>query len=175
LQALADASGTYVVSDVQTGTGPNQFGGWSILVAYRLPTEPLHALAIFDDPSPAGTLARIDLDADTPLQFSLAGLTTTTSVDVVIGMVAYEGDLGLVGDSVRVGTVPVGDPQNFFSSAIDVGATDRDPAYSNQYGFDSRLATAPAAFKAGDVALTVSVTSGIDAVFVGGLALSFPV
>ena len=60
LRQLPSPNGTYQVADVQTGTGPRQFGGWSLLVAYRLPDAPLQALAVFDDPGQGGQFSNVE-------------------------------------------------------------------------------------------------------------------
>ena len=47
-KVIAAGAGTYTVADVQTGTGGNEAAGWSLVVAYADPTEPLRNLSVFD-------------------------------------------------------------------------------------------------------------------------------
>ena len=119
---------------MQTGTGPEQFGGWSLLVAYRLPDAPLQALAVFDDPGHDGRLSRVKEG----LRFALPGFTAAPP-SVQVGVIGYEGDLGLQSDRATVGGRTLGKVNNFFHSSIDVGDATRVPPEENQYGFDAQL------------------------------------
>ena len=44
----AAGAGNYTVANIQTGTGGNSIGGWSLVVAYSDPTESLRNLTVFD-------------------------------------------------------------------------------------------------------------------------------
>jgi RNA polymerase sigma factor (sigma-70 family) len=167
LQRLTRASGTYQVADVQTGTGPAQFGGWSLTVAYHLDAAPLRLIAIFDDPSadPA-TLGRVD--AGDPRTYQLTGLTPpaqAASVDVAV--TALDGDRALKGDTLKVGTVVVGDPDNFFASVISDGGAPRMPQLDHEYGFDAHLVSVPGGQAAGATSVTIRASSGGDNFFLG--------
>jgi len=155
LRGQADPNGTYTVADVQTGEGPGQFGGWALVVAYRLPGAPRQAVAVFDDPGQGTTLSAVN--RANPVTYRLAGLPApTAATDVRLGVVGFEGDRGITGDTVTVGAVTAGPhPNNFFDSSIDVGGAARQPSFDNQYGFDARLVTVPHAFGPADGDLTV--------------------
>ncbi len=170
LAALADPNGTYTVSDVFTGTGRGQFGGWSLVVAYRLPSAPLQALALFDDPGAPGVLTKVK----DGVRVALPGFATPAQVQV--GVVGYEGDLGLSSDRARVGGLTLGRRDNFFRSVIDVGDGSRVPPEANQYGFDAQLLTLSGAFQVAPEGLTVEfTTTDAEAVYIGAIALVFPV
>jgi hypothetical protein len=175
VRGLADSNGTYTVADVQTGEGRDQFGGWALVVAYRLPAGPRQAIAVFDDPAPGATLSTIN--PVSAVTYRLAGLPApTAATDVQLGVVAYEGDRGITGDTATVGTVKAGaHPDNFFDSTIDTGSAAREPAFDDQYGFDARLVTVPKAFVPGADALTVRFAdvNGNDTVFLGAVTLVF--
>jgi hypothetical protein len=170
---LVTVAGRYTVANVQTGTGPNEFGGWSLIVAYRdaSPTAPRRTLAMFDDPgTDPKVLTRLASGSET---FGLTGLGTPSSpADVRLGVVAFEGDQGNTGDSAKVGDVTVLTPDNAFNSTIDVGGAPRSPSFADQYGFDAHLVTAPGAWTGPRLDVTFS-TKG-DTVYIGGVALSVP-
>jgi hypothetical protein len=173
VRGLADPDGTYTVADVQTGEGRGQFGGWAHVVAYRLPTGPRQAVAVFDDPGAGTTLSSVN--QANAVTYRLTGLPApAAATDVQLGVVGYEGDRGITGDTVTVGAVKAGaHPDNFFDSTIDTGGAVRQPAFDDQYGFDARLVTVPKAFVPGDDALTVRFADvgGNDTVFLGAVAL----
>jgi RNA polymerase sigma factor (sigma-70 family) len=173
VRALAQPAGTYTVADVQTGEGAGQFGGWSLIVAYRQPDLPRSVIAVFDDPSaPSGLLTRVDHSAD--VVYSLTGLAAPQhAADVQLGVVAYDGDRGITGDTVKVGAVVAGDAENFFGSSIEVGGAARDPSFPNQYGFDAHLDTVAKAVTPADAgpAVTVHIGEGNDGIYVGAVTL----
>ena len=47
-QVRAAGRGTYVVADVKGDLGINHFAGWSLVVVYGDPTEPVRAMSVFD-------------------------------------------------------------------------------------------------------------------------------
>jgi hypothetical protein len=173
VRALAQPAGRYTVADVQTGEGAGQFGGWSLIVAYRQPDAPRSVIAVFDDPSaPSGVLTRVDHAAD--VVYSLTGLAASQQpADVQLGVVAYDGDLGITGDTVKVGAVAAGDPENFFDSSIAVGEAARDPSFPNQYGFDAHLDTVAKAVRPADAGptVTVHIGEGNDGIYLGAVTL----
>jgi hypothetical protein len=173
LRLQADPNGTYTIADVQTGEGPGQFGGWALVVAYRLAGAPRQAVAVFDDPGQGTTLSAVT--RANPVTYHLVGLPAPSiATDVRLGVVGFEGDRAITGDTVTVGTVTAGPhPHNFFDSSIDVGGAAREPSFDDQYGFDARLVTVPNAFGpgAGDLTVRFSDVGGNDTVFLGAVAL----
>jgi hypothetical protein len=170
---LVKTSGSYTLANVQTATGPNGFGGWSLIVAYRdpSPSAVLRTLAMFGDPGndPQG-LTRLAGSAET---FTLTGLPApATPQDVRVGVVVFEGDRSSTGDTARVGDVPILTPQNAFDSTIDVGGSARTPSFDDQYGFDAHLVTAPKAWTTNAVTVTLATTG--DTVYVGAVVVSVP-
>jgi len=170
VRGLADPNGTYTVADVQTGEGAGTFGGWSLVVAYRQAELPRSAIAVFDDPAAPRALTHVA--GETDLVFSLPGVSAPTQpTDVQLGVVAYEGDLGVKGDTVTVNGVAAGDATNFFASAITVGDAPREPSFPNQYGFDAHLDTVAKAYRPGDAELAVRVVPGPDGVYLGAVTV----
>ena len=135
--------GTYTVADVKADLGTNHFAGWSLVVVYGDPTEPVRAISVYDGVA--------DVSSSRPATIDVSGFLTppTGPVRTALGMVAYEGDLGLTGDkftlngkalsdSVRSGT-------NFWNSTITTRTghfTAKSPDYRNQLGFDAGLVDA---------------------------------
>lgn len=89
-------SGTYTVADVQTGTGGNSYAGWSLVVAYSDPAQPLRNLSVFDGLRVVSGTQQLDIP--------LSGFKTPSSgpVNTTIGVVAAEGDAGATGDYLPV-------------------------------------------------------------------------
>ena len=144
-QQVSDAgAGTYQVANVQAGTGPGTYAGWSLQVVYRDSAQPLCNLTVLD--------GYAFINASSPVTIEVSGLETPPAGDVQarLGLVTYEGDLGIGSDGVRFGSTtspstntPVGntlspatDPWN--SSITNLGArvTAKNPDYANQLGID---------------------------------------
>ena len=90
-------------------------------------------------------------------------------------MIGYEGDLGLQSDRATVGGRTLGKVNNFFHSSIDVGGATRVPPEENQYGFDAQLLDVDGGLKQDPDGLAVTfTTTDAEAVYVGGVALAFP-
>lgn len=140
-------AGSYRVANVQLGTGKSsggQVGGWSMVVVYGDSTAPSRNLTVFDGFRFVGQ--------GQTLTIPLSGFRTPLSGEVrsVIGIVAYEGDLGSTGDVARLNGVvlsnAVNPANNTFNSTVSSGgaiAADRNPDYPNTLGFDADLLTAP--------------------------------
>jgi uncharacterized repeat protein (TIGR01451 family) len=140
----AGGSGNYTVADVKTTLGGGQYGGWSLVVVYKLNSEPFRNLTVFEgynsvSTSPGPTIA-------------ISGFTTpaTGLVGARIGMVAYEGDLGTTGDRLQINGTDFGNTLNPFSATtagnrnpfnssitrLGTRISDKNPDYPNQLGFD---------------------------------------
>lgn len=139
----AGGSGNYTLADVKT-TATGGYGGWSLVVVYRLNTEPFRNLTVFE-----GYNA---VNSDPGPTIALSGFITPP-VGVVgarIGMVAYEGDLGTTGDRLRINTTDFGNTLNPFSATtaanrnpfnssitrLNNRISDKIPDHANQLGFD---------------------------------------
>ena len=139
----AAGNGTYWVADIAAGTGGDRYAGWSLIVAYRNPAAPLRDLQIYQGFS--------TVSGNTPTSIPISGFLTPASgtVSSAVGVVAWEGDRGFVGDGMQFGgaTSTTGTTlsdatrpaNNFFNSGIsDSGTplTARNPNYSNNFGVD---------------------------------------
>ena len=146
----AAGNGTYWAADISATTGGDRYAGWSLVVAYRNPAAPLRDLRIYQGfNSVSGTAT-----ATIPI----SGFLTPTSgaVSSAVGVVAWEGDRGFVGDGMQFGGQLAADgvtpsttgttlsdatrpANNFFNSAIsDSGTplTARNPNFPNNFGVD---------------------------------------
>lgn len=162
-QVTTAGSGSYTVANVQTGTGEDRGGGWSIVVAYRDVSEPARNLTIFDglETVSQGSTKTIGV---TGFQTPASGPVKTS-----IGFVTYEGDRGSNGDSVSLnGTVlssATNPPNNFFNSSIakdGVLLTDKDPDYTNQLGFDAVQVNADGILANGATSAAIRLTTNRD-------------
>ena len=136
----AGGGGTYTVADVQTGTGGNSFAGWSLVVAYAEPDEPLRNLSVFDGLKVVAGTASVDIP--------LAGFKTPSSgqVKTTLGVVAAEGDAGATGDYLTLNEQVLADavhPANNTENATIANrgslVTSKTPNWANQLGYDSSL------------------------------------
>ena len=136
----AAGAGNYTVANVQTGTGGNSFGGWSLVVAYSDPTEPLRNLTIFDGLAVVSSSAFVDIP--------LSGFKTPSSgtVKTTLGVVAAEGDWGMTGDYLTLNDQlltdvvhPANNTENSTIANRGAHVTTKTPNWVNQLGYDSSL------------------------------------
>ncbi|HEX8128126.1 MAG TPA: isopeptide-forming domain-containing fimbrial protein, partial [Pyrinomonadaceae bacterium] len=145
-QVQSARSGTYWVADITASIGQDTtgfYGGWSLVVVYQDVNQPLRNLTVFDGFASVSNGNNVTTTA--------SGLLTPTTgaFNAYAGMVTYEGDQGISGDSFQITntttnvTTTIQDAQNpinnFFNSSISsLGAriTAKTPDYANQLGFD---------------------------------------
>ena len=135
----AAGAGNYTVANLQSGTGDDRYGGWALVVAYNSPADPPRNLTVFD-----GFLSVNS--GDPPREITVSGFQTPLfgPVRTTFGILAYEGDLSLGGDSASFNGRDLFDASNpannFFNSAISragVNTVSRNPAYPNNLGYDA--------------------------------------
>ena len=111
-------NGTYTVANVQSNVGagftyPN--AGWSIVVVYEDPAQPLRNISIFDGHN------FIQNNAQTA---TLNGLRTppTAGFEVFMGAIGNDGEVDQTGDFLRINTTNITDAlnpaNNFFNGTI---------------------------------------------------------
>lgn len=160
----AAGNGTWTVGNVQTATGQDRLGGWTLVIAYRDTTQPARNLSVFDglrsiSGSGSGSIA-------------VSGFQTPPAGDVrtTVGFVTYEGDLGIVGDSASLNGRALSDPQhpatNFFdsrSSRDGVMRTGGTPNHDNNLGFEYSMLTVDKTYiPNGATSATIGLTSSGD-------------
>lgn len=136
-------AGSYTVANVRGDLGINHFAGWSLIVIYADANEPVRAMSVFD--------GLVSVSGGSPATIDVAGFRTppTGPVRTALGIVAYEGDMGITGDQFTLNGRALGDTirgtTNFFNSTITTKTghvTNKDPDYRNQLGFDAGLVDA---------------------------------
>ncbi|MEA2475147.1 MAG: large repetitive protein, partial [Thermoleophilaceae bacterium] len=133
-------AGTYTLANVQASTGKDQYGGWSLVVAYSLPSKPVRWLGLYD--------GFREFSGGDPADVSFAGFKTPASgtVHADFGMVSYEGDLGVSPDSARLNGLDLvdalHDSGNYWNARItEYGSyvTTKNPNYPNELGMDANI------------------------------------
>jgi hypothetical protein len=179
----AAGSGTYTVANVQAalrdanGNLPymGSYAGWSLVVAVSVPGAPERNLTVFDG-------FAVQQATDPALNIPISGFIAPPSgaVNAEVGVVSYEGDLGITGDTMSFGPTAtttktlsdaVNPANNFFNSVtsnLGVLQTAKNPNFVNQMGFDAKIVQAPpgAILNGGKSAVITLTTSG-DGYFPG--------
>ena len=181
-QAFADVTslvdgagnGTYTLANVQAGTGQDRYGGWSLVVVYSNSAELTRNVTVFDG-------FQLVTGAGSTITIPVSGFLTPPAgtVDTALGVVAYEGDRGFTGDSLKLGptlatltTMTNGQnpPDNFFNSTISRFGTllsAKSPDYVNQLGFDTDVVDASGVLPNGSTAAVMQLTTGGETYFPG--------
>ncbi|MEV8341079.1 DUF3344 domain-containing protein [Streptomyces niveus] len=173
-------AGMYTVAQINVAMGrtaAGAWGGWTMVVAYERPGDPLRHLAVWDG------FEALD-EGHRELRVGFGGLPTPARATGSLGMVAYDGDPAIRGDSVTVGTGrgnarsitdrsnPADDVLN--SSIADTGSNliKRQPAYRNTLGYDSDVFDLREALVPGGDTMNVSIRTGRDSIWLGALFLA---
>ncbi len=161
----AGGAGRYAVANVQSGTGMDRFAGWSLVVVYRDPAQPLRNLTVFDG------LAVIE-QGDPPLSIGVSGFRTPLAgpVRTSVGLVAYEGDRGSAGDRLALDGQLLSDAANpatnLFNSSVSFEGTNtisqRIPAFINGLGFDADRIVADGFLANGATSATFAASTTLD-------------
>jgi uncharacterized repeat protein (TIGR01451 family) len=156
--------GLYTVANVQAATGEDRYAGWALVVAYESPGDPPRNLTVFDG-------LQSVTQGKPALTIPVSGFQTPLSgpVRTKLGFVAYEGDLGIAGDSAaldgRVLTDAVNPANNFFNSTISVDGrnrTEKNPDYVNQLGFDANVIAANGILANGATSANIALRTTSD-------------
>ena len=146
--SLSSPNGVYFVANVSTATGGDNSAGWSLVIVYEDPNESRKYISTFDG------FSAVRNSPYNVVDFSYSGFTTPPSgpVEGSVGVVALEGDLGLVGDHFQISTdggssfsdlYDAESPSNnFFNSKITengVIVTTRNPNSTNTLGWDQKI------------------------------------
>lgn len=165
----AGGNGTYGVANVQAGRGSDRYAGWSLVVVYRAPSQPPRNLIVLDGYALVSS-------SSPNVNINLSGFTTPPAGPVItrLGVVAYEGDLGLTGDALRLNSTTISDAlnpaANFFNSTVSRLGTRlnaKSPDYVNQLGFDADVVDASGILANGSTSATINLTTGGETYFPG--------
>ncbi|MFD5570850.1 DUF3344 domain-containing protein [Streptomyces cadmiisoli] len=166
--------GQYTVAQVNVAMGRSEagaWGGWTLVVMYENASEPLRHLALWDGFAP--------LRAGGAQEIRLQDMRHPAGAGGRVGLVAYNGDRGVGGDSLTVSTgrsapITLGDAANPGDDVLNSTISDpgdgpgRVPAYANTLGYDSDVFDLRGLQPAGDQ-LTVRLQSQRDAAWAGVL------
>ncbi len=168
-------AGNYWGGNVVAGTGKDRYAGWSLVVAYTSPDQPMRNLTIFDGFNMVTN--------GKPQTIPVSGFRTPLRgpVDVQLGMVVYEGDLPQTGDYAKLNSTQLGTTlsagSNFFNSTVDlngVSGTARTPADKNMLGFDLKNLTVSGTVPNGATSATFSFSSAGDTYYPGVMTMAMP-
>jgi uncharacterized repeat protein (TIGR01451 family) len=172
-RVLAGGSGTYTVANVRTTTDANMYAGWGLVVVYRDLTLQPRNLVVFDGYAHVAPGATVTINV-TGFQTPPAGAVNTR-----LGVLAYEGDRGLTGDSFRLNatnlTDAVNPATNFYNSTVSMlGANvgTKNPNYINQLGFDIDLVNANGILPNGATSASITLPSTDDRYYPGVVTFS---
>ncbi|MFF9812077.1 DUF3344 domain-containing protein [Streptomyces sp. NPDC014006] len=168
-------SGLYTVAQVNTAMGRSAagaWGGWTLVVAYENPAEPLRDLSLWDG-----------FDSlRSPMVIRLRGARVAAGAGGRVGLVAYDGDRGITGDSLTVSTGgkrkpvalrdaadPARDVLNSTISEPGNSPARRVPAFANTLGYDSDVFDFRSALRRDGDQLGFRLVSHRDAAWAGAL------
>ena len=159
----AGGSGVYRVSGIQAGQGSDRYAGWSLVVVIGNPALPPRNMVVFDG------YATINSTAPSAVNTVVTGFRTPPAGAVAtrVGAIAYEGDRGSDGDSLRLNGINLANTlnpaTNFFNSSItnlNVAATAKNPDFVNQLGFDVDIVDASGILANDATSATMTFTTG---------------
>ncbi|MEW1777499.1 DUF3344 domain-containing protein [Streptomyces sp. NPDC086777] len=152
-------------------SGAGAWGGWTLVVAYEDPAQPLRTLSLRDGFDSLGT----------PAEVRLNGLPVPRGAEGRVGQVAYNGDRGTTGDSLIHTTaghapVPLQGPADPADDVVNSTINEpgpvrarREPAYANTLGHDSDVFDLGTGLAHGGDRLTFRLVSQRDAAWAGAL------
>ncbi|MET8943899.1 DUF3344 domain-containing protein [Streptomyces sp. NPDC004542] len=176
--------GLYMVAQVNVAGGRSAagaWGGWTLVVAYENKAEPLRHLAVWDGFEAIGAAGR---------EFRLPGLRFPARAGGRAGLVTYDGDRGVTGDTLTLRTSrtkkagqrprttvtrlsdrynPRDDVLNSTISEPGKAAPRRVPAYTNTLGYDSDVFDLRRGLRDGGDRLAFRLASRRDVVWAGAL------
>ncbi|MEU6862698.1 DUF3344 domain-containing protein [Streptomyces sp. NPDC046876] len=141
-------AGMWTVAQVNIAMGHSPvgaWGGWTLVVAYEQPQEPLRRISVWDGfesiAAGAGEAAGETVE--------IAGVNAPAGAAGKAGVVAYDGDRGALGDSLTVTSdsgrrMSVNDVENPFNDVMNSTITEfgrpsfaRQPEHLNNLGYDA--------------------------------------
>ncbi|MCX4543117.1 DUF3344 domain-containing protein [Streptomyces sp. NBC_01565] len=141
-------AGMWTVAQLNIAMGHSEvgaWGGWTLVVAYEHPQEPVRRLSLWDGFE--GLAAGAGEAAGETVE--IAGLDARPGASGKAGVVAYDGDRGTLGDSLTVTAdsgrrVSLSDGENPFDDVMNSTITEfgqnafvRQPDHMNNLGYDA--------------------------------------
>ncbi|WP_405015837.1 DUF3344 domain-containing protein [Kitasatospora sp. NBC_00070] len=162
--------GTYTGANMDSVVKPHSWGGWTLVVAYEDPCEPLRHVHVWDGFQP-------ELPNSPALSGTLTGIKApaTGPVSGHLGWVVYDGDHKWNGDTMSLKSTngpltPFSDANHpaddAFNSTVDIpgaGITAaRNPAPRNNFGHDATRWDVSPYLRNGDTDVTITVDTDGD-------------
>ncbi|WP_079427754.1 MULTISPECIES: DUF3344 domain-containing protein [Streptomyces] len=173
-------AGMWTVAQLNVAMGHSEvgaWGGWTLVVAYEHPQEPVRRISLWDGfeslAAGAGEAA-----AET---VQVAGLDAPPGAAGKAGVVAYDGDRGALGDSLTVTAdsgrrINVSDAENPFNDVMNSTITEfgrsasvRQPENINNLGYDADVFDLSPALSGGAHSLDFRFTGESQGQFLGVL------
>lgn len=180
-QVSAAGAGTYTVANISSRTDVgNVYAGWSLVVVYRLASEPTRNMVVYDGYRRVAGAASVDI--------TLTGFTTPPfgTVTSKLGVIGYDGDKGSTEGTagLQFGTStatlspvfnavnPQTDVFNSTISALGSNVTTRNPPYVNTLGYDADLFVPNTQLPNGATSAVVRIASSNEVIDLGVVTLS---
>ncbi|MFJ8211043.1 DUF3344 domain-containing protein [Streptomyces sp. NPDC096033] len=173
-------AGMWTVAQLNVAMGHSDvgaWGGWTLVVAYEHPQEPLRRISLWDGfESLAAGAGEAAAEA-----VEIAGLDAPPGAAGKAGVVAYDGDRGALGDSLTVTAdsgrrINVSDAENPFNDVMNSTITDfgrpgsvRQPENINNLGYDADVFDLSPALSGGARTLNFRFTGESQGQFLGVL------
>ncbi|EDX26003.1 conserved hypothetical protein [Streptomyces sp. Mg1] len=172
-------AGMWTVAQLNIAMGHSEvgaWGGWTLVVAYEHPREPLRRVSLWDGFE--GLAAGAGQAAET---VEIAGLRTRPGSGGKAGVVGYDGDRGTLGDSLSVTIdggrrVSLSDGKNPFNDVMNSTITEfghnafvRQPDHMNNLGYDADVFDLTPALSDGARSLSFRFTGESQGHFLGVL------
>ncbi|GGR89073.1 hypothetical protein Snoj_63630 [Streptomyces nojiriensis] len=170
-------AGLWTVAQLNIAMGHSEvgaWGGWTLVVAYEHPQEPVRRLSLWDGfesiAARAGEAA-----------VEIEGLDAPAGSAGRVGVVGYDGDRGVLGDSLTVTAdsgrrVSLSDGENPFNDVMNSTITEfgdqsfvRQPEHMNNLGYDADVFDLSPALSGGARSLSFRFTGEIQGHFLGVL------
>ncbi|MEV6679931.1 DUF3344 domain-containing protein [Streptomyces erythrochromogenes] len=170
-------AGMWTVSQLNIAMGHSEvgaWGGWTLVVAYEHPQEPLRRISLWDG---FESLAARAGDGTVEIE----GLDAPAGSAGRAGVVAYDGDRGTLGDSLTVTAdsgrrVSLSDSENPFNDVMNSTITEfggqsfvRQPDHINNLGYDADVFDLSPALSGGARSLKFRFTGESQGHFLGVL------
>ncbi|WSI24884.1 DUF3344 domain-containing protein [Streptomyces sp. NBC_01343] len=173
-------AGMWTVAQLNIAMGHSEvgaWGGWTLVVAYEHPQEPVRRISVWDgfESIAAGAGAGAGETVD------IAGLDAVAGSAGKAGVVAYDGDRGTLGDSLTVTSdsgrrVNISDAENPFNDVMNSTITEfgdpsvvRQPERMNNLGYDADVFDLSPALSGGARSLSFRFTGESQGQFLGVL------
>ncbi|MFJ3962802.1 DUF3344 domain-containing protein [Streptomyces sp. NPDC090036] len=170
-------AGMWTVAQLNIAMGHSEvgaWGGWTLVVAYEHPQEPLRRISVWDG---FESLAARAGDGTVEIE----GLDAPAGSAGRAGVVAYDGDRGTLGDSLTVTAdsgrrVSLSDGENPFNDVMNSTITEfgdqlfvRQPEHMNNLGYDADVFDLSPALSGGARSLSFRFTGESQGHFLGVL------